>query len=251
MRPEPANLRVVANAAKQPVGDTRRSAGTKGNFSSAILIDGNLHHLCRAGDDEAKFLFGVELETQQNAKARTQGRRKQAGPGSGANKSEGANLHHVRARRGTLPDDDVEFVVLERGVEFLFQHRLHAVDFVKEKHLALAQIGQDGGEVALDLEGGAGGLLEAHVEFIGNDGGKSGFAQAWRPEEKNVIERLAARFCGFKRDGKLLLALVWPMNSPSQRGRSLSSKPCSSSARAALTRRSGVLSRAMAMLEEV
>jgi len=81
------------------------------------------------------------------------------------------------------------------------------VDFVKEKHLALAQIGQDGGEVALDLEGGAGGLLEAHVEFIGNDGGKSGFAQAWRPEEKNVIERLAARFCGFKRDGKLLFGL--------------------------------------------
>ena len=34
-------------------------------------------------------------------------------------------------------------------------------------------------------------------------------------------------------------------------GRSFSSKPCSSSARAALTRRSGVLSRAMAMLEEV
>src|ERR1035437_10218468 len=45
------------------------------------------------------------------------------------------------------------------------------------------------------------------------------------------------------------LAFDWPMNSPSQRGRSLSSKPCSSSARAALTRRSGVLSRAMAMLK--
>src|ERR1700689_2780400 len=38
------------------------------------------------------------------------------------------------------------------------------------------------------------------------------------------------------------------MNSPSQRGRSLSSNPCSSSAREALTSRSGELSRAMAML---
>src|SRR5208283_2212329 len=38
------------------------------------------------------------------------------------------------------------------------------------------------------------------------------------------------------------------MNSPSHRGRNLSSKPCSSSARAALTSRSGVLSRAMTIL---
>jgi hypothetical protein len=37
------------------------------------------------------------------------------------------------------------------------------------------------------------------------------------------------------------------MNSRSQRGRSFSSKLCSSSAREALTKRSGELSRAMAM----
>jgi hypothetical protein len=44
--------------------------------------------------------------------------------------------------------------------------------------------------------------------------------------------------------------LNWPMNSPSQRGRSFSSNPCSS-AREALTNRSGVLSRAIAMLMEI
>jgi hypothetical protein len=60
----------------------------------------------------------------------------------------------VGARRRALADDDVELVVLEGGVELFFQHRLHAVDFVEEEHLALAQVGEDGGQVALDLQAG-------------------------------------------------------------------------------------------------
>ena len=57
------------------------------------------------------------------------------------------------ARRRALSDDDVELVILERGVKLFFQHRLHAVNLVEEKHLPLAQIGQDGGQVALDHAG--------------------------------------------------------------------------------------------------
>ena len=78
------------------------------------------------------------------------------------------------------------------------------MDFVQEKDLALAQVGEDGGKVALNLEGGAGGLLEADVEFVGDDGGQGGLAQAGRAEEKDVVQRLAAGFGGFKGDGELL-----------------------------------------------
>ncbi len=51
----------------------------------------------------------------------------------------------------------------------------------------------------------AGGLLEAHVEFVGDDGGQRGLAQAWRAEEEHVVEGLAAGFGGFQGDGELLL----------------------------------------------
>jgi len=139
--------------------------------------------------------------------ARTQGRPKQAGLVVAPIKVKGRISITCVPRRGTLPDDDVEFVVLERGVEFLFQQPAACDESRRGKAPGARAIGQDGGEVALDLRGGAGGLLEAHVEFIGNDGGKSGFAQAWRPEEKNVIERLARAICGFKRDGKLPFGL--------------------------------------------
>ncbi len=112
------------------------------------------------------------------------------------------------ARRRALPDDDVELVVLERGVELFFEHRLQAVNLVEEEHLALAQVGEDGGEVALDDERRTRGLLEADVEFVGDDGGQRGLAQARRAEKKHVIQRLAARAGGFKSDGELFLCLA-------------------------------------------
>jgi hypothetical protein len=52
-----------------------------------------------------------------------------------------------------------------------------------------------------------------------------------------MIERLAARLCGFQRDRKLLLR---PINSLSRLGRSFSSNEFSSSARALEMRRSGL-----------
>ena len=57
----------------------------------------------------------------------------------------------MRASGRSLPDDDVELVVLERGVQLFLEHRLQAVDLVQEEHLLFAQIGKDGGEVALYL----------------------------------------------------------------------------------------------------
>ena len=74
------------------------------------------------------------------------------------------------------------------------------MELVEEEDLALAQVGEDGGEVALDLQGGAGGLLEADIELVGDDGGEGGFAQAGRAEEEDVVEGFAARFGGTERD---------------------------------------------------
>ena len=200
-----AHLGVVADAAQQAVGDARGAARAQGDLGGAVLVDGHVHHFGGALDDEAQLVFGVELEAQQDAEAGAQGRAEQAGPRGGADEGEGPNLHDVGARGGALADDDVELVVLERGVELFFEDGLQAVDLVEEEHLALAQVGEDGGEVALDLQRGAGGLLEADVELVGDDGGQGGFAQAGRAEEEHVIEGFAAGFGGFERDGQLLL----------------------------------------------
>ena len=65
-----------------------------------------------------------------------------------------------------MSDHDVELVVLERGIKDFFQRRLQAMNFVDEQHLLVPQIGQDGGQVALDLQGRAGGLLEGSASSL-------------------------------------------------------------------------------------
>ncbi len=111
----------------------------------------------------------------------------------------------MRAGRGAGADHDVELIVLKSGVELFFHDGLKAVDFVEEEDLFGLEVGENGGHVALDLESGAGGLLETDVEFVRNDGGEGGFAEAGRSEEEDVVERLAAGLGGLEGDGELLL----------------------------------------------
>ena len=42
---------------------------------------------------------------------------------------------------GALADDDVELVVLERGVQLLFEDGLEPVNLVQKEDLALAEVG--------------------------------------------------------------------------------------------------------------
>ncbi len=200
-----ADLGVIADAAEEAVGDAGGAAGAKGDFSGAVGVDGDLEDFRAALDDEAEVVFCVELEAQEDAEAGTERRGEQAGARGGADEGEWPDLHDVGAGGGALADDDVELVVLEGGVELFFEDGLHAVDLVEEEDLALAEVGEDGGEVALDLEGGAAGLLEAYVEFVGDDGGEGGFAQAGRAEEEDVVEGFTAGFGGLEGDFKLLL----------------------------------------------
>ena len=196
-----ADFGVVADAAQQAVGDAGSAARTHGDLGGAVLVDGDADDLGGAGDDDAQLVVGVELQAEEDSEAASQGRRQQAGARGGGDEGEGANLHDVGARGGALADDDVQLVVLQRGVELFFEDGLQAVDLVEEEDLALAQVGEDGGEVTLDLQGGAGGLLEADVELVGDDGGQRGFAQAGRAEEEDVVERFAAGVGGFECDG--------------------------------------------------
>ena len=202
-----ADLRVVADAAQEAIGDAWSAAGAQCDFGGAVCVDGDTQDLGGALDDEAEFVLGVELQAQEDAEARTQWRTEESGPGGGAHEGEGTDLHDMGAGCRSLSDDDVEFVVFEGGVELFLKDRLHAMDFVEEEDLLFAQVSQDGGEIALDLERGSRGLLEGDIELVGDDGGEGRFAQAGRAEEQHMIERFAARPGGFERDGQLFLRL--------------------------------------------
>ena len=65
------------------------------------------------------------------------------------------------------------------------------MDLVNKQHIALLQVGQQGGQVAGLLDGGAGGDADLHPHLLGHNAGQRGLAQAGRAVEQHMVHRLA------------------------------------------------------------
>ena len=91
-----------------------------------------------------------------------------------------------------LADEDVELEVLHGRIEDLLDRAVQAVDLVDEQHVALLQIGEQGGQVTGPDQHRAGGDPKADTHLGGHDAGQRGLAQARRSGEEQVVDRLAA-----------------------------------------------------------
>src|SRR6266478_8854227 len=152
--------------------------------------------------------MGVELEPQQQTETGAQWRREQSRTRRGADESEGLYVHRVRTCGRALADHDVELVVFESGIKDLFERGLQAVDFIDEENLAIAKVGKDRCQVALNLQRGPGGLLKSGAEFVGDDVGERRLAQAGRAVEQDVVEGFSARLCRLDGHVEILFDLV-------------------------------------------
>ena len=110
-----------------------------------------------------------------------------------------------RAGRRALADHDVELEVLHRRVEHLLDRTREAVDLVDEEHVAVVEVGEDGGEVAGPLERGTAGDAQADAHLGGDDARQRGLAQPGRPGEQQVVGGLAPAAGGGEDDLEVLL----------------------------------------------
>ena len=127
------------------------------------------------------------------------------GAGGGTDEREAGEVEADRARRGTLADHDVELEVLHGRVEDLLDRPRQAMDLVDEQHVAVVEVGEDGGEVAGALERGTAGDPQADVHLGGDDSRQRGLAQAGRAREQQVVGGLAATARGAEQDLEVLL----------------------------------------------
>ena len=113
-------------------------------------------------------------------------------------------------RAGALADDDVDGVVLHRGIEDLLHRAVEAVDLIDKENVVLTQVGQKRREVARLFDGGAGGDANVDAHLGGDDARERRFAEARRAVEQNVVERLIAPLCRLDEDGEVALGLLLP-----------------------------------------
>ncbi len=158
----------------------------------------------RAPDDRAELARLVVAEPERHPEAVAQRRRQQARARGGADERERRQVDRQGARGGALPEDDVEPEVLERRIEDLLGGAVEPVDLVDEEDVARLDRGQDRRDVLL-LERRAGDGAEADAELLAHDLRQRRLAEARRPGEQHVVERLAAALGGVERDPELLL----------------------------------------------
>ena len=118
----------------------------------------------------------------------------------------GGRSMRTRARRRPLADDQVELEIFHRRVEHFLDRRLQAMDFVDEQDIPGLEVCQDCGEVAGPLDHRAGGGAEADAEFAGDDLRQRGLAEAGRPVQQHVVQRLAAGAGGLDEHGEVFAA---------------------------------------------
>ena len=159
----------------------------------------------RARDDGGELGLGVVLEPLPDAEAVAQRRGEQAGARGRADQREGRHRQADAARRRALADHDVDLEVLHGRVEDLFDGRVQAVDLVDEQDVALLQVGEDAGHVDLALERRPRRGVDAHLQLGRDDAGQGRLAQAGRPGQQHVVERLAAVARRLHEDLELLL----------------------------------------------
>ena len=148
-------------------------------------------------DDFEEFHGAVEVEVVSDAKAGTHGPGDKAGAGGGADEGEGLKGDVDALGVGTGIHHHINLKILHRRIEIFLHNDGEAVDFINEEDIALAEVGEEADEVAGLGERGAGSDFGgAAIEFLGNDVGESGFAEAGRAGEEDVIHRLLALLGG-------------------------------------------------------
>ena len=164
----------------------------RGDRLGARLVDLDAEDAGRAAHDLRELVDRVVLEPVADAEALAQRRREQPGARRRADQRERRQVERDGAGAGALAEHDRQPAVLHRRIERLLDGAREPVDLVDEEDRARLERGQERGDVALALERGAGGLHERHVQLARDDVGERGLAQAGRPREQHVVERLAA-----------------------------------------------------------
>ncbi|CFM09835.1 Uncharacterised protein [Bordetella pertussis] len=197
------DLRIVAHAPQQAVGDTRRAARAARHFVRAVGGDVGVEQAGAARDDAGQFVGVVELQPRHDAEAVAQRIGQHAGAGGGAHQREGLQVQLDAARGRAFADQDVDLEVFQRRIEDFLDHRRQAVDLVDEQDVVAFQVGQQRRQVARALQHGAGRLAQLHAHFVRDDVRQGGLAQARRAEQQDMVERLAALARGRDEDLQL------------------------------------------------
>ena len=201
-----ADLGDVAHAAEDAVRDARGAARATGDLLRGLVGDLRRRGCGPTGRRSAPARPARSRPSRKVIPNRSRsGVVRRPGARRRADERERRQVEGQRARRRPLADDDVEPEVLERRVEDLLDGRVQPVDLVHEQDVARLERSEDRRQVALPLERRSGNRADPDAELLADDVREARLAEAGRPDEQHVVERLRAGDRRREHDLELLL----------------------------------------------
>ena len=152
--------------------------------------------------------MGVEFQPDRNAEAIPERCGQQARPRGRRHQGERRQIDADGARRGPLADHQIQHMVLHGGIEDFFHIGGQPVDLIDEQHVARFKVGQDRRQISGLGQHRPGGGAKVDPQLPGHDLGQRGLAQAGRPEQQHVIQRLTAVLRRLDEDAEVTLGLL-------------------------------------------
>ncbi|MNV35862.1 hypothetical protein D3C71_1273230 [compost metagenome] len=185
------DLRIVAYATQQAVGDTRGAACAAGDLACAFGAAINAEDAGRTPHDAGQLFGRIELQALHDAEAVAQRRGQQAGAGGCTNQRKRRQIELDRTCGRAVADHDVDLEVFHRRIQHFLDHGREAMDFVDEQHVVRLQVGQQRRQITGLFDHRAGGHPQAYPQLVGDDMTECGLAQARRAEDQDVVQRFA------------------------------------------------------------
>ncbi len=138
-----SSLRIVADAFEETIGNSRGVSACLGNPLCAGGVDANIKDATRSREDASYLFLGIKFEAMYGAEAIAKRIGNGAEPSGCADQGKLGQVELDGARRGTLPDDDIELVVFHCRVENFFDEFVETVNFVDEEHVAVFEVCED------------------------------------------------------------------------------------------------------------
>ena len=199
--PAPAYLREVADPLQQAIRDPWGAARPAGDERGRVIGQRDVEDLGRTTEDVLELGIGVVVQPERRAEPVAQRSGDAPDTGGGTDDGHVLDLEPHGASTRALAEHDVESEVLHRRVEDLLDRVTEPMNLVDEEHVARAEAGQDGGEVARPLDGGSGGRPDLGAHLGRDDVRERRLAEPGWPVQEDVIDRLpqlGARAAYFK-----------------------------------------------------
>ena len=200
----------VPRSLEQPVSDPRGASRARSYLQSARGVYLDAEYIGAPRNYLSKLLGGVKLKAEHNAETVAQRGAELTCPRRSADKREAVQVKPYRACGGSFADDDIEHIILHRGVKHLLNGPRKAVDLVNEEHVTVVEVSQQCGEVARLLYRGAARHSEVDAHFVGDNAREGGLAETRRAVEQHMVERLSPLAGCFYINRKVFFNLILP-----------------------------------------